>query len=771
MTDALLLGRDTYAAPEYILSSAGNNRPRWSKGERLEDLFANLAETAPDAVAVECDLGKITFHELDARANRLAWWLAEKGYSGERIGLVLRPSLEAYVAILAVLKAGGAYVPMDPSFPADRVSYIAEDAGLAAILTDRGGSGGLQDAAISVHGLDEIRPEVDGQPTIAPCRALTNDLAYVIYTSGSTGRPKGVPIDHAMIVNFVRVAAETYEYRTGDRVYQGLTLAFDFSVEEIWVPLLAGATLVPNETGANLLGDDLCRFLRDHKITAMCCVPTLLATLNVELPHLRLLIVSGEACPDEIVRRWYRDGVTILNAYGPTEITVTATVARLVPGRPVTIGKPLPTYAIVILDPVTQDILPLSETGEIGIAGIGLSRGYLGRDDLTAAAFIPAPLHINHNPSGRIYRSGDLGRIDTDGNVVCLGRIDTQVKIRGYRIELTEIESVIMEVRGVAQAVVAAFAPNGSSKELVAYYSENARGISPEDLHAQLRVRLPAYMVPAYFERLDAIPLLPAGKADRKALPAPSGRRICLRTGHLQAPKTAEEECLAEVLRAELDLEEVSVTDEFFDELGLNSLIVASLATKLRPLFGTISISDFYRHRTIRSLAAHLAEAQPTTPLLSDAELHRPSDLAIWLTGAYQVLAAMAYTAFLATIMLRGASFTLTAETALGLWGRAVLASSLAMTFAVLLPVAAKWFLLGRMEVDTLSDLWSEVREVLDRKVAGPPVALGSRSGNAALYRSSEDAGCGCGLDGAGPVTRPRLPGPSLRGASRRRRP
>ena len=336
-------------------------------------------------------------------------------------------------------------------------------------------------------------------------------------------------------MNFVRVAAETYGYRPGDRVYQGLTLAFDFSVEEVWVPLLAGATLVPSQTRGSLVGTELHSFLAERRITALCCVPTLLATIEDDLPDLRLLIVSGEACPEELVRRWHRDDRVILNAYGPTEATVTATVAVLDPDQPVTLGGPLPSYTIVILDPDMPRVLPQGATGEIGIAGIGLSPGYVGRDDLTEKVFVEDFLGLPDNPSGRIYRTGDLGRVDAAGRIEYHGRIDTQVKIHGYRIELTEIELVIMQQPGIVQAVVDRYEPEPGVSELVAYYTTTGQ-VAPEDVAQALRETLPAYMVPAFYEPLQAIAMLPSDKVDRKALPRPKGQRLVRRIGDFAAP-------------------------------------------------------------------------------------------------------------------------------------------------------------------------------------------------------------------------------------------
>ena len=361
-------------------------------------------------------------------------------------------------------------------------------------------------------------------------------VCYIIYTSGTTGNPKGVAIAHASICNFVRVASELYGYAPGDRVYQGMTIAFDFSIEEIWVPLMAGATLAPARPGVTLIGEELADFLRERRVTCLACCPTLLATIEQDLPQLRILLVGGEACPPSLVARWYRPGRTILNSYGPTEATVTATLTELKPNKPVTIGIPLPTYSIVILDPVEDKTVAPGELGEIGIAGIGLALGYMNRDELTMKKFIRDFLHIQNNPSGRIYRTGDLGRIDADGEIEYRGRIDTQVKLRGYRIELNEIEAVLLDLPQIVQAAVTTFEPDPGIVELVAYYAFKQGADMPRDEISQaLRSKLPAYMVPSYLEELPVIPMTLSNKADHKKLPKPQVPRFSAGTSYVPA--------------------------------------------------------------------------------------------------------------------------------------------------------------------------------------------------------------------------------------------
>lgn len=709
MDGQILLSPDVGAPTPFVLRSGGDDVPRWTPGERLHHLFEARVDTAPDNIAVRTLEGDITFADLDARANRLAHHLMAQGRGpGDVIALLFDRCADSYVAMLAVLKINAAYVPLDPVFPADRIAYIAQDAGVSAILTQSAFRCMARAAELPVIALDTDAVDIGQMPAHRPpVLPVVSELAYAIYTSGSTGRPKGVPIDHAMIVNFVRVAAETYGYTPEDRVYQGLTLAFDFSVEEIWVPLLAGASLVPNQSGASLVGEDLHAFLAEQRITAMCCVPTLLATLDAGLHDLRLVIVSGEACPADIVARWHSPTRAILNAYGPTEITVTATIAWLHPDRPVTIGGPLPTYSVVILDPETGDPLPQGGVGEICIGGIGLSRGYLGRDDLTAKAFVRDRIGLPHNPSGRIYRTGDLGRVGDDGQIVYMGRIDTQVKIRGYRIELAEIESVIMQIGGVRQAVVNTYTPDGAdAPELVAYFTGTA---SAADIAATLRQSLPPFMVPAYYEPLDAIPLLPSDKADRKALPAPTSGRIGACDTDYTAPETRTEADLAQVLADIMGMERVSVTADFFAGLGGNSLIMARFAAEIRSRLGFsgFSLKDLYRNPNIRAFGARLEQDGPAMPpYRRTSTVTAPSPWAYWGTGIYQLLATFAYLYAGTWTTLHSISWTFRAETLLTTYTHAAVASAGTFAFFSLAPVVIKWALIGRWK-PTKIKLWS----------------------------------------------------------------
>ena len=628
-----------------LVHKGHDNTPRWTEGERLHHLFEQRCDELRGAAAVSTADATYTYGDLDARANQLARYLIARGVkSGDRVALIFDKGVETYVALLAVMKVNAAYLPLDAGFPNDRLEFILEDAGAKRLLSMSMFREKLDALPVETIFLDTDAARIAEMPQARLTAAETGDpqdqLAYIIYTSGTTGKPKGVAVNHPSICNFVRVAAEIYGYGPGDRVYQGMTIAFDFSVEELWVPLMAGATLVPTQAGASLVGDDLADFLLKNRITGMCCVPTLLATIEKELPDLRLLLLSGEACPQHLVTRWHRPERRILNVYGPTEATVTATMTELSPDKAVTIGGPLPTYTIVILDPEKDALVAEGESGEIGIAGIGVAEGYLNRPDLTSAKFIPDFLNIPNNPSGRIYRTGDLGRINEDDEVEFQGRIDTQVKVRGYRIELTEIESLLMEFPQVAQAVVNTFEPEPGAVELVAYYSLNKGSdeLSPEEMSKVLRSRLPAYMVPAYFEKLAVIPMTTSNKADRKNLPVPKGGRLAGGSENYVAPRTETESILADALAKALKIERVSVSDDFFRDLGAHSLLMARFCADVRQNGGLsdVSMRDIYMHRTVADLAAQIDAdgGAENAAVVAREEVRVPSNLAYYGCGA-----------------------------------------------------------------------------------------------------------------------------------------
>src|SRR5205085_1204475 len=339
------------------------------------------------------------------------------------------------------------------------------------------------------------------------------------------------------------------------------------------------------------------------------------------------------------VARWYRPGRRILNSYGPTEATVTATLTELEPNKPVTIGIPLSTYSIVILDPAEDKTLAPGELGEIGIAGVGLAIGYMNRDELTLKKFIRDFLNIQNNPTGRIYRTGDLGRIDENGEIEYRGRIDTQVKIRGYRIELNEIEAVLLDLPQIAQAAVTTFEPDPGVVEIVAYYAfKQGADLPINQISQALRSKLPPYMVPSYLEQLDVIPMTLSNKADHKKLPKPQVPRFSAGTSYVP-PNTDNERILASALANVLRVEHVSTEDHFFDDIGANSLLMARFCAVVRkkPGMAAVSMRDIYMNPTIAALSAHLDASLGGFVATKRETFHVPSNMSYYICGALQL--------------------------------------------------------------------------------------------------------------------------------------
>jgi len=708
-------------------------------GERFHDTFERrcrrFGDDASRHLAVDYGEAAVTYLGLRDRSNRLARFFEAHGVNtGARIALLLDRSIDSYAAVLAASKIGAAYVPLDASFPSDRIHFMLDDSAVSVVITLRGFANRFSGVNADVLLLDDCYDEIE-MLSASPFKPATNDmvldpLAYIIYTSGSTGRPKGVPIRHSSICNFINIASKLYGYVPSDRVYQGMTIAFDFSFEEVWVPLTAGATLVPAPSQAKLLGSDLTDFLTTRHVTALCCVPTLLATLEPDLPQLRFLLVSGEACPADVIAKWLVPGRRVLNVYGPTETTVTATWSLVEQDKPITIGGPLPSYSVIIIDPDTGLALEPGKTGEICIAGVALCDDYLNRPDQTERAFIPDFLGLTDNPSGRLYRTGDLGRITDINEIEYLGRIDTQVKIRGYRIELSEIESVARGVDGVEQAVVQPFDLDGTGTILAAYLTSAHTGeqLDMAKVDAALRAALPAYMVPAYYQQLDTIPLLPSTKADRKALPPPTGVRFSAPATALVEPRTAREEELARLLAGVLKLGRISVTANFFDELGADSLTMAAYITVIRKQLGLrqVSMRQLYEHPSIAELAAVLeaAEAEAIAEKTSESATatepsgpkraserhgvapHVASDWARMAVGAAQfvVVTAELFVILLAAVALY--HWIRAGEGFVELYLRAALATNLVFFGTAAVFILIKWLAVGRFTTEPIP-IWS----------------------------------------------------------------
>lgn len=584
----------------------------------MHQFFENTVDRTPDAVAVQDGDVLLTYGQLEDRANRLAHHLRRRGLGADsRIGILLERSVWTYVTLLGIAKSGAAFVPIDPASPADRIDYIAGDAELDLLVTTTDLAANTPELPCTRLDLDEVDATIAREPAHRPEAVPDGDaLCYVIYTSGSSGRPKGVAVAQSSICNFIDVVPAVYDVRATDRVYQGMTISFDFSIEEIWPTFAVGATLVVGPNDSRRLGAELADFLDETGVTVFYCVPTLLATIPRDLPRVRSVLVGGEACPAGLVERWSGRGRRMLNTYGPTEATVTATWGELYPGRPVTIGGPMPTYTIVILDDERREVSD-GEAGEICIGGPGVAVGYLNMPEKTADRFV---VHRGE----RIYRTGDLGRWDSRGEIVYLGRADDEVKIRGHRVDLGEIDSLLLDDRDVESAVAAMIAVGGTD-ELVAYVTPKAGGddergdddVLVARLHEHLRERVPDYMVPGFIEVLPELPTMPSGKVDRKKLPEPKGRRLITAGGEIVAPETEMEEKVRDAWAAAFGVEpaDLSVTADFFDDFGGHSLLAAGTVSLMRERGVGVSPAarDLYGHPTVRALAAHLDTNGGTT--------------------------------------------------------------------------------------------------------------------------------------------------------------
>jgi amino acid adenylation domain-containing protein len=561
--------------------------------ERLRE----QARRAPRAPAVLAGDTALTYGELDRRAGRVARGLRRLGVGPETVvGLCIDRSPEMIVALYGILGAGAAYLPLDPGLPAGRLVLLAGEAGVPVVLTRRALAGSLPELPARLLRVDADFEDESGEGLPA-LEVAPESAAYVLYTSGSTGLPKGVVVEHRALGSFVEAALETYGIGPGDRVLQFASLAFDTSAEEIYPCLSAGGALVLRDE--EMLASPA-RFLaacRGAGVTVLD-LPTawwheLSAWVERDAPalppELRLIILGGERALPERVRGWLAATSShggsrprLLNSYGPTEGTVVATACDLGEAAPaVPIGRPLRGVEVHVLDPALRPV-PAGVPGEICLGGAGLARGYLGRPDLTAERFVPSPFDAGGPAGARLYRTGDLGRWRADGQLDFAGRADDQVKIRGFRIEPGEVAAALARHPAVGEAVVVAHEVRAGERELTAY-AVPSREPWPEvaELREFLKGSLPAYMVPAGLTLLAALPRTPAGKVDRRALPAPD--RAARPDRELAAPETPTEELLAAIWRQLLGVE-VGIYDNFFD-LGGHSLLAPQVISGVEETF------------------------------------------------------------------------------------------------------------------------------------------------------------------------------------------
>jgi amino acid adenylation domain-containing protein len=574
----------------------------------LHRLIEAQVERTPDAMAVLQEEASLTYRVLNERANRLARHLRSLGVGPElRVGLWAERSPETIVAILAVLKAGGAYVPLDPTYPQERLAFMLADVEAALVLVPGRADLNLPGITTPIVRLEDHSEAVAGYSgDNLDGGADLDNLAYVIYTSGSTGRPKGVLVTHRGLGNLAQGQIRAFGVTPFSRVLQFASLSFDASVSELTMTLCAGATLVLGPPQVLLAGPALADLLRKQTITTVTLPPSVLAGLSPDdLPQLQTVAVAGEACPAEIVARWATERC-FLNAYGPTENTVCATMAECQPdeGKP-SIGRPMDNVRVYILDS-RQRPLPVGVPGELYLGGVGLARGYHNRPELTADKFVADP--FSAEPGARLYRTGDWVRWLPDGRLDLLGRIDRQVKLRGFRIELGEVEAALTAHPAIDDAVAEVL--GDCDRRLVAYYVADALAAPTAcELRRFLKERLPEYMVPSALVRMDTFPLTPNGKVDRKALPAPEAARPDVGQDYVP-PQNPMQKLLAGVVASVLGLEKVGIHDSFFD-LGGASLQAVQVAERCNELGVPLNPELMFQYPTVAELETALATTSP----------------------------------------------------------------------------------------------------------------------------------------------------------------
>ena len=630
----------------------------------LHEFFERAASRWPEQVAVDVPPGAgrserslVTYAELARQAAVLAR-LVQPHVTGECVvGILLpRDSAWLYAAQLAVLQAGAAYTCLDPLFPDERIRDVMEDSEAVVVLTDAAGATRIHAAAPGKARVFDVSADLTGSapapfPSPRPPWLSPSGLAYVIYTSGTTGRPKGVLIEHRSIANLVRGDLAEFSLAPGDRVGQGSSAAYDSSVEETWLAFAAGATVVVMDDDTARLGPDLIDWLRRERITVFCPPPTLLRATGCEdpagvLPELKLLYVGGEALPRDVADRWAR-GRRLVNGYGPTECTVTSLRGEVVEGGPITIGQPVPGLRAWVLDESLREV-PTGHQGELCLGGIGLARGYWKSPGLTAGKFIEYPV------LGRIYRTGDLVHCDELGRYHYHGRMDAQVKIRGYRIELAGIETHLAACAGV-RAAACTVQDDGGHPLLAAFIvpADPAAPPAAAGLKAVLEANLPGYMVPARFGFLAELPTTVGGKLNRAALPhlAGVGREA---DGPLVPPRNAMEDRLEVAFRNCLSLAQpISVHDDFFNDLGGDSLSAAILVSLLRndPATAWATVRDVYQSPTVAKLARLAPAPEPADhappPAAKNRLLGKPllvtAAQTVWLVSQFSVASWLAY--------------------------------------------------------------------------------------------------------------------------------
>ncbi|MFP5274543.1 amino acid adenylation domain-containing protein [Coleofasciculus sp.] len=596
----------TEAERHQLLVEWNDTQVDYPKTKCIHELFEEQVEKTPDAVALVCADEQLTYRELNGRANQLAHYLQTLGVESETlVGICVERSPLMVIGLLGILKAGGAYVPLDPSYPQERLASMLKDAQVSLLLTQQRWVEGFPRRSAQVVALD-THEDLAGEGVENLTKNVQSDnLAYVLYTSGSTGKPKGVAIEHRSVMALVSWATEVFTTEQLAGVLASTSFCFDISVFELFVPLSCGGTIILAENVLHLPtlpGAD--------QVTLINTVPSAIAELvrAKGIPAgVRTVNLAGEALPQRLVQLIYRqDSIEqLFNLYGPSEDTVysTYTLVERDSEKAPPIGRPVANTHVYILDSQLQPV-PIGVPGELHIGGAGLARGYLNRPDLTTEKFIPNS--FSDEPGARLYKTGDKVRYLPDGNIEFIGRIDNQVKIRGFRIELGEIETVLGQHEAVQDCVVIAQSDERETKRLVAYVVPSQETISVRELRSVLKQKLPDYMIPSAFVMLEAMPLTPNGKIDRRALPSPDSSNFRSEASFVP-PRTPTEEVLAAIWSNLLGVEQVGIYDNFF-ELGGHSLIAMRIISRIADAFGVnLPLQNFFEQPTVAQLAQQIS--------------------------------------------------------------------------------------------------------------------------------------------------------------------
>ncbi len=622
---------------------------------------------------------------------------------GDVVGLWGPRGPELLISQIAVAKSGAAWLPFDADAPVDRIETCLRDAEAKGLLTSESfavkARGGVTAPILTVADLIDAN---DQSPVDARRNGATPDHpAYMIYTSGSTGVPKGIVITGRNICHYLRSANETYRIGKSDIIFQGASIAFDLSMEEIWIPYLVGATLfvaTPEVMGEAEALPDL---MEEVGVTVLDTVPTLLSLMPRDIKTLRVIILGGEACPPAVAARWCKPGRTIFNSYGPTEATVVATVAEVLPDEPVSIGGPIANYSCYVAGEA-NNLLARGVEGELLIGGPGVARGYLKRDTLTAEKFIANPFdRTGSDPI--LYRSGDAVAMLADGKIAFRGRIDDQVKIRGFRVELGEIEAKLADFPGVNQAAVVLRNDDGLDQLVAFIVPEKGVTLDPKAIRADLRGTLPAYMAPARYETRDVLPRLSSGKVNRNALKKET-LTATVSAEEQEEPQTPTEALLLDAAKKVLPPQTIPFDADFFTDLGGHSLLAARFVSLVRqtPTLAGVTLQDMYSARSLRAIAALLDEKAALSGAPKDLSFEPPPFLRRFLCGLAQAV-IVPFLLALSTAQWLGifVSYMLLTDTDASIWQE--ISSLLGVyvcvnIFTLILAIATKWLVIGKFK-------------------------------------------------------------------------